>query len=80
MPLARFLDARCLIEDKARATFGQLFAAYVRWCGDTREHTRLTRREFSDALHQKFEIDPEDKRNVRFKGIGLLELFENGPY
>jgi putative DNA primase/helicase len=72
MPLARFLDERCLIQDNATATFGDLFRAYVRWCGDARESARLGRHEFSDALHEQFPTDPVSKRNVTFIGVGLL--------
>ena len=35
MPLARFLEARCVVQKGATATSGGLWAAYERWCNDT---------------------------------------------
>lgn len=71
LPLTRFIEARCVRRDGARATFGDLFDSYLRWCGDTREVQRLTRREFSEVLRAQFQVDPASKRNVTFLGIGL---------
>ena len=74
MPLTRFLDARCVVADGPRCTFGELFDAYTRWCGDVRE-PRLTRSEFGEALREQFKTDPNAKRHVTFLGVGLIGVF-----
>jgi len=73
LPLVDFIDARCVREPKARATFGALFDAYLRWCNDVRESHRLTRPQFRDALRELFAVDETSKRNVTFIGIGLQD-------
>jgi putative DNA primase/helicase len=73
LPLTRFLDECCLVREGARATFGQLFKAYVRWSSTSNEG-RLSRPEFNDALHGRFEVDPHERRAVTFIGVGLLDL------
>ena len=70
-PLAEFLDECCVVRDGATAMFGELFKRYLEWCGDTRGQGRLTRRQFGDALHQKFRKDPVKKQRVWFLGVGL---------
>lgn len=77
-PLARFLDACCVVQGGAKVTFGHLFDAYVKWCGSSRER-RLGRHEFNDALRARFATDPGDKRNVVFLGVGLVDLFAAEP-
>ena len=74
MPLARFLDECCVVQDAARATFGELFKAYVKWCGNSREG-RMGRHEFNEALRQRFEQDARNTQRVTFVGVGLLDLF-----
>lgn len=74
-PLARFLDARCVVQEGARATFGDLFGAYQRWCGEAREGGRLNRREFTEALRERFKTDPAAKRSATYLGVGLADLF-----
>jgi putative DNA primase/helicase len=76
MPLARFLDECCVIQDNASATFGELFKAYVRWCGGNAK--RMGRHEFADALRGRFETNPKNKDHVEFVGVGLLDLFRDG--
>ena len=76
MPLARFLDSCCVVRQEAKATFGDLFNAYLRWCGESRESVRLTRREFGDALHERFES--VTGRNVTFVGVGLVDSVRRG--
>ncbi len=71
-PLEQFFDACCVRKEGASATFGELFQAYVRYCGDARLYTRLTLRELSDALQRRFAIDQGDRRYVRYQGIGLF--------
>jgi putative DNA primase/helicase len=72
-PLCRFLEARCVVKDEAQATFGQLYEAYSRWCSDVREPSRLTRREFSDELHERFKTVPDERKQaVKFIGVGLV--------
>ena len=71
MPLARFLEARCVVQEGATATSGALWAAYERWYDDVREPTRLTRRQFREALHEHFTPDPGRARDVTFLGVGL---------
>ena len=78
-PLARFLDARCFVEAGATARSGELHDAYLKWCGDTREPNRLTRRRFSDALREKFAQDPEKKKRVWFLGVGLRSPIDDDP-
>ena len=73
MPLARFLDARCVVQEGARARFGELFQAYTVWCRDAGERSPLTRRLFREALVERFPIDPDIKRHVTYVGIGLLD-------
>lgn len=73
MPLARFLDECCVVQDGARTTFGELFKAYVGWAG--RDPGRMGRHEFSSALHQRFEQDVKNTQRVVFLGVGLLDLF-----
>lgn len=74
MPLARFLDECCVVEETARATFGDLFKAYVKWRGSSRDG-RMGRHDFSDALHQRFKQDGKNTQRVTFTGVGLLDLF-----
>lgn len=71
-PLGRFLEARCVISEEAKATFGDLFAAYQSWCAMTRELGPLNRRQFSDALHDRFQQDVNAKQRVTFVGVGLV--------
>lgn len=71
-PLSRFFDDCCAIEAGGQATFGQLFEAYKWWCAENREGSRLTRREFGAALHERFERGTHDKRHVTYVGIRLL--------
>ena len=71
MPLARFLEARCVVQKRVTATSGALWAAYERWCNDVREPTRLTRPQFREALHEQFTQDPGKTRRVTFLGVGL---------
>jgi putative DNA primase/helicase len=70
-PLARFLDECCVLKENAREQFGRLFDVYRNWASSSREG-RLSRREFGDELHARFQTDPNDRRNVVFLGIGLL--------
>ncbi len=72
MPLARFLDQCCVVQDGMHATFGELFKAYVKSAGH--EPGRMGRHEFNDALHQRFEHEVKNQRVV-FLGVGLLDLF-----
>jgi len=71
MPLARFLESRCVVQEGATATSGALWAAYERWCNDVREPTRLTRPQFREALHEQFTQDSGKTRRVTFLGVGL---------
>ncbi len=71
MPLARFLEARCVVQKGATATSGGLWAAYERWCNDVRDQTRLTRPQFREALHEQFTQDPGKTQRVTFLGVGL---------
>ena len=71
MPLSRFVEARCVVQEGATATSGGLWAAYERWCNDVREPTRLTRPQFREALHEQFTQDPGRTRRVTFLGVGL---------
>jgi putative DNA primase/helicase len=73
-PLARFLEECCVVQDSARATFGQLFKSYVQWCGDTKE-ARLGKHQFGEALHARFHQDPNDKRSVVFLGVGVVDMY-----
>lgn len=71
-PLEQFFDACCVRKPGASATFGELFQAYIRYCGETRLFSRLTRREFGDALQERFAVDHGDRRYVRYQGVGLF--------
>ena len=71
MPLARFLEARCVVQKGAASTSGALWTAYERWCNDVREPTRHTRSQFREALHEQFTEDPVNTRRVTFLGVGL---------
>lgn len=70
LPLARFLDQCCIEQEGARATFGDLFSEYMRWCGKAQD--RLGRHEFNNALRAKFAVDPRNTRNVTFVGVGIV--------
>ena len=74
MPLTQFFDERCVIQDGARATFGQLLDAYKGWLAGARDAQRLNRKQFSDALHARFQTDSSSTRNVTFLGVGVLTL------
>jgi putative DNA primase/helicase len=76
-PLARFLDECCVVEPTARATFGALFTAYVRWAGRT--GGRMGRHEFSEALHQRFLQNAKNTQRVEFVGVGVLDVFREEP-
>jgi putative DNA primase/helicase len=76
-PLARFLDECCVVQDGARATFGDLFKAYVRWA--TNEPARMGRHEFSAALHARFDVDASNTQRVVFAGVGVLNIFAPEP-
>ena len=71
LPLARFLEARCVVQTGATAMSGDLWTAYERWCNDVRDPTRLTRPRFREALHAQFTQDPGKTRRVTFLGVGL---------
>jgi putative DNA primase/helicase len=71
-PLGRFLDARCVLQADAKATFGELHDAYQLWCGKVREFSPLNRRQFGDALHKQFTKDETNTQRVAFIGVGLL--------
>ena len=71
MPLARFVEARCVVQEGATATSGALWTAYERWCNDVRDPIRLTRPQFREALHDRFTQDPVDTQRVTFLGVGL---------
>ena len=75
LPLVDFLEERCVVEAGATATFGELFADYCRWCLSRRE-ARLTRREFIDAMHERFATDPRNSQRVTFVGVGLRDLWQ----
>lgn len=78
MPLARFLDECCVVQDGARATFGDTFKAYVKWCSNNPRDGRMGRHEFGDALHQRFTKDERNSQRVTFVGVGILDLFREG--
>ncbi len=69
MPLAQFLDERCIVHEDARVTFGELFKAYVQWSGRS---DRMGKHAFNTALRQQFRPDDRNKQRVVFLGVGLL--------
>ena len=76
-PLTEFIEERCITGSNCHSSFGELFAAYQNWCGDTRDR-RMSRTQFSVALHARYKTDPSEKRNVVFVGIGLLAGGDRG--
>jgi putative DNA primase/helicase len=77
MPLARFLDECCMVQEDARATFGDLFKAYVKWAGH--EPGRMGRHEFGDALRARFKSEVIKER-VTFLGVGILDSFRESGF
>lgn len=50
--LGGFLHDRCVLNKRAKTTTGELFKAYLEWCGDTAERP-LTQRDFGIALGER---------------------------
>lgn len=74
-PLARFLDACCLLDEKGKETMGDLLRRYVGWAASMRE-PRLGRHEFSEAVRQQFTVETNSKtQRVEVQGIRLVVGF-----
>lgn len=74
MPLTRFLDARCVTGEGKRASFTPLYRAYQEWSAHEKGG-KLNRRQFSDALRERFKTDPSARRSTAYLGVGLYELY-----
>ena len=77
MPLARFLDECCVLDDSQQASFSELFETYVKWCG---RGPRMGRHEFSTALRQRFTTNETEKTKVQklpvlFLGVKVLDAY-----
>ena len=77
-PLARFTEECCVLREGARTTFGELFKAYVKWCGANSRDGRMGKHEFSTSLRQRFKVDERNSQRVTFLDISLLDLFREG--
>jgi putative DNA primase/helicase len=74
LPIARFLEECCVEKEGLSASFGQLFGSYKHWCGSVRE-VRLGRHKFSEALHDRFQIDTKDTQRVTFLDVGIIDEY-----
>jgi len=73
--LAHFIEDRCVVNADAQALAGELYRAYVDWCGKAGERP-LTQVRFGKALAERgFHPDrlPTVSRSRYWEGIGLRE-------
>jgi P4 family phage/plasmid primase-like protien len=71
--LAGFLDERCVIDQKAWAKFGNLYADYTEWAEASGEHPENKRR-FGDSLSERGYAAANGAKNTAIRlGIGLRE-------
>jgi len=70
--LAAFLDERCVIEMWARASKGELYAAYENWCSDSGERA-MSKKKLGQQLIERGFGEGRDKRERHWIGLGLID-------
>jgi putative DNA primase/helicase len=69
--LGAFLDECCIVEQYARASKNDVYAAYDQWCRDSGEHA-VSKKKLGLMLAERGFTEGRNERHRYWNGVGLL--------